>query len=118
LNVVGNRGSRHVVVGQQHGNACGGDDFGDGASDAVGQKTRVVANNNATSGVFVLEDIACDCAGNAAHVLESEVVGDKAAPTVGTEFDLCHGSSSLVAGRWSLATPLRIVIPSEARDLH
>src|SRR5208282_3075285 len=43
----------------------------------------------------VLEDVRCNGARNPPHVVESEIVGNEAAPAVGTEFDLGH------RGRWS-----------------
>ena len=46
----------------------------------------------------MFENIASDCACHAAYVLECEIVGNKAAPAVGTEFDLGH-SQSLVFSR-------------------
>src|SRR5208337_1377719 len=93
----------HVVVGQQHGNARVGEDFSDDASGAVGQKARVVSNNNADTegGSFVLEDVDGDGSRHATYVVEGEVVGDQASPAVGTEFDLGHGLPP-IAGRRSL----------------
>ena len=100
LDVVGNRGRGHVVVGQQHGNTCVSDPLSGGTSSAVRQETRVIADNHAASGIFVLEDVAGNRASHAAHVVESEIVGNEAAPTVGTEFDLGH--EWIVVSRWSL----------------
>ena len=69
-----------VMVTSSHNpwnwNAGGGDDFGDGTSGAVGQEPRVIADDNAATGVFVLEDVAGNRAGHAPHVLEGKVVGD------------------------------------------
>src|ERR1700687_1158053 len=86
LDVVGNRWRGHVVVGQQHGNPCGGDDLGNGTGSVIGQEARVIADNDAASGVFVLENVAGNRPGNAAHVLKRKIVGNQAAPAVGSEF--------------------------------
>src|SRR5208283_3624221 len=65
-------------------------------------------------GIFMLEDVAGDCARHAAHVVEGKVVGDKAAPAVGTEFDLGHGiRRSLFAARCS-----QIQVPRSTWDDH
>jgi len=37
--------------------------------------------------IFVLDYIRSDCAGDPSDVIEREVVGDEAAPAVGSEFD-------------------------------
>ena len=86
------------------GNSGVGDYFGDGARDAVGEEARVVADNDSARGIFMFQNVAGDGSRNAANVVESEVVGDQAAPTVGAEFDcvMGQGSSSLLASRWSL----------------
>ena len=72
-------------------------------SRALGQETRVITNHNtdAESGGLVLEHITRNRSSHAAHVIESKIVGDKAAPAVGAEFDFAHGSSSLVTPGWS-----------------
>ena len=44
-------------------------------------------------GIFVLEHVAGDCARHTAHIIEGKVVGDQAAPAVGSEFDVGHGAS-------------------------
>src|ERR1700723_1391187 len=47
----------------------------------------------------MLQNVCCDRARHAAHVIEGEILGDDASPTVGTEF---YGSSHLlVVSRWS-----------------
>src|ERR1035437_129794 len=116
LDVVGNRGRGHVVVGQHHRNPCGGDDLGNGTSGVAGQEARVIANNDAALGIFVLEDVTGNRSGHAAHVVKSEIVGNKAAPAVGTEFDLGHSR------RWSLVVSRSLGLPNDERpstnDLH
>jgi len=105
LDVIGNGGRRHIVIGQAHGDAGSGDHFGYDASHVFGEETRVIADDDAdgASVGFMLEDVAGYCSGNTAHVGEGEVVGDKTAPAVGSEFDLGH-SWLLVAHRCSFAT--------------
>src|ERR1035437_3200600 len=117
LDVVGNRGRGHVVVGQHHRNPCGGDDLGNGTSGVAGQEARVIANNDAALGIFVLEDVTGNRSGHAAHVVKGEIVGNKAAPAVGTEFDLGH-SPSLVVSRWSLVVRKGLLTTSDQRPSH
>src|SRR5260370_23387644 len=56
LDVVGNRGRRHVVVRQQHGKPRASDYFSDGTSGVVRQETRVIDHYNAARVVFDLVD--------------------------------------------------------------
>ncbi len=120
LYVVRNGWSGHVVVGQQHGDAGVGEHLGNGAGSAVGGEARVVADDDAAAGVFILENVGGDGARDATHVVEGEIVGDEAAPAVGAEFDFRHGSLvvrdrvvvlfSSVVGRLSLV--VRDFLPS------
>src|SRR5450759_39379 len=107
LDVVGNRGRRHVVVRQQHRNPRGGNDLGNGARGMARQEARVVADNDAALCFFVLEHVAGNRSRNAAHVMESDIVGNKAAPAVGTELDVGHSPSLVVSRSQGLANDER-----------
>ena len=87
-------GVGRVVVRQAHRNAGAGEDFGDDLRRALRDEARVVADNQAFAGVFVLVNVVRHRIADAAYVVEGEVVGDDAAPTVGAKLDLC--------GHWSV----------------
>ena len=57
------------------------------SGEAARSETGVVANDQALARVFMLEDVGGDGGRHAAHIVEGEVIGDNAAPTVGAEFD-------------------------------
>src|SRR5208337_4782682 len=85
-------------IGQHDGNAGGRDNFGAGVGKSLRAEPRVVADANALRGIFLRRsyagmDVRRDGLGSGAHVSESEVVGDNAAPAVGAEFDdgMRHG---------------------------
>ena len=97
LDVVRNGGSGCVVVGKKHRNAGASKHLCDHAGETVGSKARVIADDDASRCIFMLEDVSCDRACDPPYVVESEVVGNEAAPAVGAEFDFSHG----VGSRWS-----------------
>jgi hypothetical protein len=79
--------SGRVIVGKTHGNARGGENLSGDACAILRGKASVIADNDAVLRVLVLKNVRGDRAGDAAHVVEGEVVGDNAAPSVGAEFD-------------------------------
>ena len=93
------RGGGRDGVGEHDGNAGGGDDLGAGMGEGFGPEARVVANAEASGGVYMFEDVGGDGLGGDAHVGEGEVVGDDAAPAVGAELDdgVRHGACGLLA---------------------
>ena len=86
------RGGR-VIVGQLHRNACGGNHLRSHLRRALRGEARVIADDYSALRVLVFQYVGSDRARDPAHVVEREVVGDDAAPAVGSEFDfLSHGS--------------------------
>jgi len=83
-------GSGAGFVGEPDGRAGGANGFGDGGGDGVGTETVVVADEHAFASVFAADDVAGDGVRHDARVRVGEIVGDDAAPAVGTEFDRSH----------------------------
>ena len=73
---------------------CRGQNFGDDLGRALRGEARVVAYDQTFAGVLVLVDVSCHRVADAANVVEGEVVGNDAAPSVGSELDLgCQNAS-------------------------
>ena len=79
-------------VGQFDANARGRNDFGAGACKCLRAEARVVADADSLVRIFLRVNVGGDGLGGDAHVRESKVVGDDAAPSVGAEFDLWDGA--------------------------
>ena len=91
LNGKGNRRSWRVVAGQRNRNPGCANHFPCHMRSKFRSEASVIADDNALPGIFVLEDVGGDCTCDAANIVEGEVVGDHATPTIGSEFDLsCH----------------------------
>ncbi len=105
FHVVGNRWRRNVIVGQKHGDSGIRHNFGHRTRRAIGGKARVVANDDAFGGVFVLQDVRGNRARDPANILKRKIVRDQSAPAVGSKFNFGHWSTSSVVGRQSLASP-------------
>src|SRR5581483_3323272 len=88
LDRIRNRRSRNGVVRQANGNTGLRNHLREGLGKAARSKTGVVADDDPASWIFILENVRGDGARHPAHVFESEVVGDDAAPSVGSELDL------------------------------
>ena len=93
-----NCGSGARLVGEPDGRAGGADDFGDGGSDAIGSEAVIVADQDALARVFAADDVASDGVGDDARVREGEILGDDAAPAVGSEANRSHGVSVYAMG--------------------
>ena len=76
LYVQGDGGSGSVVVGQFDRDARAGQDFAGGLCEFSREEPRVVADDHTFGGVFVFQDVSGDGIGDAADVVEGEVVGD------------------------------------------
>ena len=76
------------VVGEADRDAGGGDNLGAGARKGLGAEAGVVADAEALGRVFFGVHVGGDGFGGGADIGKSEVVGDDAAPAVGTELDL------------------------------
>jgi hypothetical protein len=84
---VGKGGRGCVVVGELDRNAGPGDDLRRSLGKAARAKARVIADDDPVLRVFILQHIGRDGPSHAADVLEGIVVGDHAAPAIGTELD-------------------------------
>ena len=97
-------GRRRVVVRELYWDTCIRDDLCDQAGKSRRPEARVITNRYALTGVFVLEHVRSDRARHSAYVLKGVIIGDDAAPTVGTELDLGHKSFELGASSYERAS--------------
>ena len=88
---------RREVVGETHVNARAREHLGDDLRRSLRSEARIVAYDQAFAGVFVLVDVDRHGVAYAPHVVEGEIVGDDAAPTVGPKLDLCAHVDSLAS---------------------
>ncbi len=87
---IGKRGGGSVIVGQKNVDAGSGQGLRNSFREIARLEARVIADNQTFAYVFMLMDVVGDGVADATHILEGVVVGDNAAPTVGSEFDLGH----------------------------
>src|SRR5262249_35737892 len=87
---VGERRCRRIVVGQLDWDSGARDDLRRRLSKPAGAETGVVAYDDSATRIFIFQDVRSNGASHAAHVLEGEIVGDNAAPTVGSKFNFVH----------------------------
>ena len=88
-----------MIVGQEYRDTCLGENLSGDASRGFRSEAGVVADDHSTFRILMLQYIGSDSTDNAAYILESKIIGDDRAPTVGTEFDgtvVRHWSLSLV----------------------
>src|SRR4029077_142655 len=95
-------GRRRVVVRELYWDTCIRDDFCHQAGKSRRPEARVITDYYALTGVFVLEHVRSDRTRHSAYVLKGVIIGDDAAPTVGTELDLGHKSFELGASSFEL----------------
>ena len=88
---------RREVVRQAHVDARAREYLGDYLRRPLGSEARIVAHHQAFAGVFVLVNVDRHGVAYAPHVVEGEIVGDDAAPTVGSKLDLCAHLDSLAS---------------------
>ena len=74
-------------------------------SAARGSEARVVPDDQAFAGVLMLVDVIRHRVPDAANVVEGEVVGNDAAPSVGAEFDLGRHYVFFEGARFRFAPP-------------
>src|SRR5262249_23768526 len=80
--------SRGDVVCERYVDSGGGDDLGARAREGFRSKAGVVADADAFCRIFLGVNVGGDCPCRGAHVGECEVVGDDAAPAIGSKLDL------------------------------
>ncbi len=95
LHRIRERRRGRVVVGEPYGDARGGENFGDDLGRALRGKARVVADDQAFARVLMLVDVDGHRVANAPHVVEGEIVGDDAAPSVRSELNLGGQNASM-----------------------
>ena len=87
-----NRRCGRDITGQLDRNAACGNYFGCQTRCTLRGKPRVVADDDPSPAIFILQNVGSNGPGHATYIVEGEIVGDNAAPTVGSEFDFSHKS--------------------------
>ncbi len=75
-------------------NARAGNDLSREPGRLLREKTRVIADNNAASRIFMTQNVGRNPARHTTNVLKCKIVGNNAAPAVGAKFDISHWSFS------------------------
>src|SRR5262249_50725506 len=88
LDRVGKRGRGRVVIGQLDRDSSSGDDLGRGLGKTTRAKTRVVPDDHAVSGLFVLQNVGGNGPSHAPDIFKGVIVGNHAAPAVGAKLYL------------------------------
>ena len=81
---------RTGLVRQKNGSAAGGNQLGDGGSDAVRGEAMIVADDDALARVLAAYHVTGDGLGYHACVREGEVFGDNAAPAISSKSNRSH----------------------------